>query len=68
MVLRPPVWALKSLTLMFGKIGPISKDQLKRAELDRVPTWPAMADWTAQTSFEQGVSGIAEAIRGRQGK
>lgn len=68
LVLRPPLWALKSLTTLFGKIGPISKDQLKRAELDRVPTWPAMADWDAKTSFAQGVAGIADAIRTGAGK
>ncbi len=68
MVLRPPVWALRALTSVFGKIGPISRDQLKRAELDRVPTWPAMADWSAKTSFEQGVAGIVETLKTRAAK
>lgn len=62
-ILQPPVWSLKLLTGLLGRVGPISKDQLRRAELDRVPTWPAPAGWAPEQTLATGVAEIAGMIR-----
>ena len=44
----------------FGMKPPLTRAQLMRADIDKLPTWPMAEDWSAQVSLEEGLAWLAE--------
>lgn len=61
--IRPPLGLIKPLLGKNGKIGPISAAQIRRAEIDKRPTWPLPEGWTAKISLEEGISDLVSQFR-----
>lgn len=66
MVLRVPLRLGAPLTAAaerWGQSLPLSSVQLQRVEIDKRPTWPLLPGWEAEVTLDEGLAGIAAALR-----
>ncbi|MGR3568520.1 MAG: NAD-dependent epimerase/dehydratase family protein [Pseudooceanicola nanhaiensis] len=50
-----------------GRPVPMTTVQLRRAGIDKLPTWPLLPGWTPEVTLDAGLAAIAQELRRRRG-